>query len=144
MRDSRVLIIDDSLTIRAMVEELLESQAHCHSIALAPDVMTARGLLESFMPTIITLDLNLPGIDGLSFLDELSTYPHAPVVVVSSATKHGAPAELEALAHGADACFDKSRILSDSRAFIRVLKKASIRKTKRELSRRFRPTGGAR
>lgn len=128
MHASRVLIIDDSLTIRAMVEELLEHQAHCHSFAVAADVPTARTLMGKFRPTVITLDLNMPGMDGLAFLDELRTYPHAPVVVVSSATKDGSAASTEALAHGADDCFDKGRIISDSKTFIRVLKRASIRK----------------
>lgn len=103
MRDSRVLIIDDSTTIRAMVEELLATQAHCHEIALAPDVPTARMLMRTFRPTIITLDLNMPGINGLALLDELRGYPHAPIVVVSSAVKDGSAAAQEALAHGADA-----------------------------------------
>jgi chemotaxis response regulator CheB len=131
MHASRVLIIDDSLTIRAMVEELLAHQANCHSFAVAPDVPTARTLIGSFRPTVITLDLNMPGIDGLAFLDELRDYPHAPVVVVSSATKEGSTAAAEALAHGADACFDKSRIISDSKGFIRLLKRASIRKIRK-------------
>jgi two-component system chemotaxis response regulator CheB len=128
MRNSRVLIIDDSTTIRAMVEELLAIQAHCHEIAMAPDVPTARTLMRTFRPTVITLDLNMPGIDGITLLDELRQYPHAPVVVVSSATKAGSAAVDEAIAHGADACFDKAKIVSESRLFIRTLKKASVRK----------------
>lgn len=128
MRNSRVLIIDDSITIRAMVEELLANLANCHEIAMAPDVPEARRLIESFRPTLITLDLNMPGIDGLSFLDELREYRHAPVVVLSSTSTDGSPASQEALAHGADACFDKSKIVSQSKLFIRTLKKASVRK----------------
>lgn len=128
MRNSRVLIIDDSTTIRAMVEELLATQAHCHEIAMAPDVPTARALMRSFRPTVITLDLNMPGIDGITLLDELRGYSHAPVVVVSSATEDGSLAAAHALAHGADACFDKRKIVSHSKLFIRTLKKASVRK----------------
>ena len=126
MRDSRVLIIDDSSTIRAMVEELLATQAHCHEIAMAPDVPTARALMASFRPTIITLDLNMPGINGLELLDELRGYPHAPVVVVSSASTPGSETADEAISHGAHACFDKSKIIVESKRFIRTLKKASV------------------
>lgn len=131
MRDSRVLIIDDSITIRAMVEELLATRANCLDIAMAADVPTARRLIQSFRPTLITLDLNMPGINGLDLLDELRGDPHAPVVVVSSAVTEGSAAAREALAHGADACFDKSRIVSDSASFIRVLKEASVRKLRK-------------
>ena len=73
----------------------------------------------------------MPGVDGFAFLDELRSYPHAPVVVVSSATTIGSPAAEEALARGADACFDKSKIVSEAKNFIRVLKKASVKKTRR-------------
>jgi two-component system chemotaxis response regulator CheB len=125
-----VLIIDDSLTIRAMVEELLTTQAHCASIAMAADVPTARRLIEDFRPSVITLDLNMPGVDGFAFLDELRAYPHAPVVVVSSAIKDGS-ALVQALSErGADACFDKAKIVSEAATFIRTLKRASLNKMK--------------
>ena len=139
MRNSRVLIIDDSRTIRAMVEELLVNLAHCHEIAVAPDVAAARALITTFRPTLITLDLNMPGVNGLAFLDELRGYAHAPVVVLSSASTDGSDAAKEALAHGADACFDKGKIVSESKLFIRTLKKASIRK----LRSTTRTRGGA-
>jgi two-component system chemotaxis response regulator CheB len=125
MRNYRVLIIDDSLTIRAMVEELLATRANCTQIAVAPDVPTARKLIAEFKPSLITLDLNLPGIDGLSFLDELRASAHAPVVVLSSATIADSAASEEAIAHGADACFDKSKIIADTARFIKILKRTA-------------------
>lgn len=140
MRDSRVLIIDDSITIRAMVEELLAKQAHCHAVAMASDVVTARARIADFRPTLITLDLNLPGINGLALLEELRGYPHAPIVVVSSATTAGSAAAEQAMALGADACFDKSKIVSEAPRFIRVLKRASIRKHRLAAMRHWTPT----
>lgn len=137
MRNGRVLIIDDSVTIRAMVEQLLTKQDLWSEIALAPDVPAARRLMKTFRPTIITLDLNMPGINGLALLAELKGYPHAPIVVVSSATKDGSAEAREALDAGADACFDKSRILSESAKFIRVLIKASLAKRKATKTRAF-------
>jgi hypothetical protein len=64
----------------------------------------------------------------LALLDELRHYPHAPIVVVSSSTTVGSVASEEALAHGADACFDKAKIVTEAAHFIRVLKRASIKK----------------
>jgi two-component system chemotaxis response regulator CheB len=128
MLSGRVLIIDDSITIRAMVEQLLTNQQVWSEIAVASDVPTARRLIQSFRPTIITLDLNMPGIDGFALLDELRFYAHAPVVVVSSSTKDGSDEEKAALKAGADACFDKSRILSDSAKFVRLLIKTALAK----------------
>jgi two-component system chemotaxis response regulator CheB len=126
MQNGRVLIIDDSITIRAMVEQLLSKQGLWSEIAVASDVPAARRLIETFKPTIITLDLNMPGINGLAMLEELRFYPHAPVVVVSSSTKEGSEEEKAALAAGADACFDKSRILSDSAKFVKLLVKTAL------------------
>lgn len=135
MLSGRVLVIDDSITIRAMVEQLLANQAVWSEIAVAPDVPTARRLMETFKPTIITLDLNMPGINGLELLEELRFYPHAPVVVVSSSTKQGSAEEKAALEAGADACFDKSRILFDSTKFVRLLVKTALAK-RRTVERR--------
>jgi chemotaxis response regulator CheB len=135
MLSGRVLIIDDSITIRAMVEQLLANQSIWSEIAVAPDVPTARRMIDTFKPTIITLDLNMPGIDGLAMLRELRFYPHAPVVVVSSSTKEGSEEAKEAIEAGATACFDKSRILSDSAKFVRLLVKAALAK-RRTVERR--------
>jgi chemotaxis response regulator CheB len=121
MLSGRVLIIDDSITIRAMVEQLLANQGLWSEIAVAPDVPTARQLMDSFKPTIITLDLRF--------------YPHAPIVVVSSSTKEGSEEAKEAIEAGATACFDKSRILSESGKFVRLLVKAALAK-RRTVERR--------
>ena len=128
MHNGRVLIIDDSITIRAMMEQLLVKQDQWSEIAVASDVPAARRLIETFKPSIITLDLNMPGIDGFELLEELRYYPHAPVVVVSSSTKDGSEEAKKALEAGADACFDKSRILSDSTKFVRLLVKTTLAK----------------
>ena len=125
MRTDRVLIIDDSMIIRAMVEELLASKGSYHAIAMAPDVETARARLRDFHPNVITLDLNMPGVDGLALLEELRDRPHAPIIVLSSSTKKGSDASAQAMALGAYACFDKSKIVSDADRFVRLLAKAS-------------------
>src|SRR6201995_5999157 len=87
MRTVRVLVIDDSLTIRAILESILGRHADIQIIGLASDVEEAKHYLEERQPDVITLDLNLPGIDGMAFLEELAQGPHAPVLVVSSTTQ---------------------------------------------------------
>lgn len=129
----KVLIVDDSLTIRAMMEQVISQDAECEVVGIAADVETARALMRGTRPDVITLDLAMPGIDGLHFLDELADRRHAPVMVVSSATKDGTVAADEAIAHGADACFDKAKVISDVQRFIRLLKKAARRKNRRAL-----------
>ena len=126
--DFRVLVIDDSLTIRAMIEQILSRQPGYKVVGIACDVIAARVLMASARPNIITLDLMMPGIGGLAFLDELAHRAHCPIVVVSSTTKPGTPAETEALARGADACFDKARIVSSAPAFLALLKKTARRR----------------
>lgn len=125
MEQVRVLIIDDSVTIRAILEQMLSSDRGCRVVGIASDVQHARELLEDSFPNVITLDLAMPGIDGLQFLDELANRRHAPVVVVSSRTKEGSEASAEAIAHGAYACFDKAKLVSEAALFMRTLKKAA-------------------
>jgi chemotaxis response regulator CheB len=120
----RVLIIDDSITIRAMLEELLEREPDCRIVGIAGDVDSARELIEQQRPNVITLDLAMPGVEGLHFLDELKAKTLAAIVVLSSSAREGAPIIAEALAHGAVACFDKAKLLSEARRFVGMLKHA--------------------
>ncbi len=116
-----VLIIDDSLTVRAIIEEMLSADRDWRVIGSASDVDTARALIAELRPSVITLDLAMPGIDGMSFLDELAASPHAPVLVVSSHTRDGSDTAQEAVARGAVACFDKARLVSHAKDFRRML-----------------------
>ncbi len=120
----RVLVIDDSLTIRAMIEQIVENEPGGRVVGTAADVPAARRMLVDLLPNVITLDLAMPGIDGMQFLDELRDERHAPIVVLSSSTRDGAPETERAIAHGANACFDKAKLVSDARTFLRVLKTA--------------------
>lgn len=126
----RVLIIDDSLTIRAMVEHLISKDRECEVTGVAGDVDAARAMMSRASPDVITLDLAMPGMDGLHFLDELMTHHHSPVIVVSSSTANGSEAADQALARGADACFDKGKIVLEAPQFLKVLKRAARKKAK--------------
>jgi chemotaxis response regulator CheB len=120
-----VLIIDDSLTVRAIIEEMLSGDPHLRVIGSASDVETARLLIERYRPSVITLDLAMPGIDGMSFLDELAAIPHAPVLVVSSHTPDDSDTAHQAIARGAVACFDKAHLVSHAKDFRRALRKSA-------------------
>lgn len=125
LEELRVLVVDDSLTIRAMMDELISHLPHCQVVGAAANVAEAREMIATRFPNLITLDLAMPGINGVDFLDELAHHSHAPVVVVSSSTAPGSVAAQEALDHGADACFDKSCLLRRSKTFLSTLRKAA-------------------
>ncbi|MFA5964689.1 MAG: response regulator [Sphingomonas sp.] len=120
-------MIDDSLTVRAIIEQILESEPDLNVIASASDIPSARAMIAQHFPNVITLDLAMPGIDGMAFLDELAGGPHAPVLVVSSHTKPGSDAESDALALGAAGCFDKAKLVGAGRKFASSLRKAARR-----------------
>lgn len=123
MRSIRVLVIDDSLTIRGILESLLERHADLELAGLASDVEEAKLHLKDHQPDVITLDLALPGVDGMAFLAELAGRPHAPVVVVSSSTQDKSEQAIAAVKSGAIACFDKSRLVNDADRFVKVLRR---------------------
>jgi chemotaxis response regulator CheB len=130
----RLLVIDDSATVRAMVEEIVEAEPGNKVVGVAGTVEAARLLLPELKPNLITLDLNMPGIGGLAFLDELAGYRHAPVIVLSSSTIAGSAAHDDALARGADACFDKNRIVADAGQFRRLMHKVLARRERQLLA----------
>jgi two-component system chemotaxis response regulator CheB len=121
---SNIVVIDDSLTVRAIIEQILEKERDLRVVGSASDVPGARTLIERFHPSVITLDLAMPGIDGMAFLDELSGGPHAPVVVLSSHTIPGSAAERAALDRGAAACFDKAQLVRQGSKFAKVIRQA--------------------
>lgn len=124
MNTIRVLIVDDSVTIRAMLEQVISSDPSFHVVGIAADIATARALMRSSAPDVMTLDLAMPGVDGLHFLRSLKGQRHPPIVVVSASSKRGTAETEEALEAGAAACFDKSKLLSDQPKFVRALKRS--------------------
>lgn len=126
-----VLVIDDSLTVRAIIEQLLEGEKDLQVVGSADSVSAAREMIAEFVPSVITLDLAMPGIDGFAFLDELAGHPHAPVLVVSSHTTGGSETEAEAIKRGARACFDKAQLVRNGKSFTALLRKALAAKAPR-------------
>lgn len=121
MTQLRVLVVDDSLTIRAMIDEILSREPNSSVVGFASDAEEALTLVRRLAPNVITLDLRMPGMDGFA-LEELRAMPHAPVVVVSSEAQDGSEVSARALALGAQACFDKGAIMSRAHEFVAVLR----------------------
>ncbi len=101
MKKIRVLIIDDSALIRKVLTELLNSSPDIEVIGAAEDPLIAREMIKQLNPDVLTLDIEMPHMDGLTFLRNLMRLRPTPVVMISSLTERGAEATLEALALGA-------------------------------------------
>lgn len=97
----RVLIVDDSALMRALLSEIIRSDAELELIGAAPDAYVAKELVNEHRPDVITLDVEMPRVDGLTFLDRLMKARPTPVVMVSSLTEQGAEVTLRALELGA-------------------------------------------
>lgn len=97
----RVLIVDDSATARAVLREILEGDPAIEVVATASDAYVARDKIVELRPDVICLDVEMPRMDGISFLKRLMHYMPLPVVMVSSLTQNGAKTTLEALEAGA-------------------------------------------
>ncbi len=97
----RVLVVDDSAFMRKVISDILNSDKDIEVVAAAksgPDAIEKVGELK---PDVITLDVKMPGMDGLECLKELNKICKIPVVMLSSVTKEGAEATIQALAYGA-------------------------------------------
>jgi chemotaxis response regulator CheB len=125
MRKIRVLVFDDSLTIRAMIEQLASKESFINIVGICSDGSHCGRKIEDLRPDVVTLDLNMPGLDGIALLDAMQAYPHPPVVVLSSATKPDNGATRHAIDHGATACFDKSILVSQAPEFFKLLRQVT-------------------
>lgn len=120
-----VLIVDDSLTIRAMLETALSGDPGIKVVGLAADAAEAEKFLRERVPDVITLDIKMPGIDGLEFLSRIKAWHKKPVIMLSSCSSAGAAERLEALKRGAAGSFDKAQAMTHTPALIRLIKDAA-------------------
>ncbi|MEA3522817.1 MAG: chemotaxis response regulator protein-glutamate methylesterase [Campylobacterota bacterium] len=97
----KVLIVDDSATARAILTEILESDSEISSIDTAPDAYIARDKIVKNRPDVVCLDVEMPRMDGITFLRKMMQHMPIPVVMVSSLTQRGAQTTLDALEAGA-------------------------------------------
>lgn len=101
MIKTKVLIVDDSALIRSLMTEIINSQPDMQVVAVAPDPLIARELIKQHNPDVLTLDVEMPKMDGLEFLEKLMRLRPMPVVMVSSLTEKGSEVTMRALELGA-------------------------------------------
>lgn len=101
MSKIRVLCVDDSALMRQLMTEIVNGHPDMEMVATAPDPLVARDLIKKFNPQVLTLDVEMPRMDGLDFLEKLMRLRPMPVVMVSSLTGKGSEITLRALELGA-------------------------------------------
>lgn len=97
----KVLVVDDSAIVRKVFTEELSKEKGIEVIGTAPDPYVARDKIVMLKPDVVTLDIEMPRMDGITFLKKLMRYYPLPVIIVSSLTTKGSQLALEALANGA-------------------------------------------
>jgi len=137
MVKTRVLVVDDSALVRSLLTEIINRQPDMQCIGAAADPLVAREMIRELNPDVITLDVEMPRMDGIDFLAKLMRLRPMPVVMVSTLTDRGADVTLRALELGAIdfvakpkiGVADGLRLLADDiTAKVRIAARAHIRK----------------
>jgi two-component system chemotaxis response regulator CheB len=98
---TRIVVIDDSALIRRLLSDIINAEPDMTVVGTAPDPIVARDMIRSLNPDVVTLDVEMPRMDGLDFLEKLMRLRPMPVVMVSTLTERGSEAALRALELGA-------------------------------------------
>ena len=114
MKKIRVLIVDDSLLIREVLTSVLSTVPDIEVVGAAEDPLVARDMIKELNPDVLTLDIEMPHMDGITFLRNLMRLRPMPVVMISALTEDGAEATLEALALGAVDFVPKPKINAEN------------------------------
>lgn len=122
MKPIRIVVVDDSLTIRAMIETLLERDRRVQVVGIARNGEEAIDMIRLEKPDVVTLDIAMPGKDGMAILDEIMDMDPCPVIMLSSLMREGAPIVAEAMDRGAAACFNKAMIVCEATRFVTLIK----------------------
>ena len=101
MPKTRVVVVDDSALVRRLLAEIIDRQPDMECIGAASDPYQAREIIRATNPDVITLDVEMPRMDGIDFLGKLMRLRPTPVVMVSTLTERGAEVTLRALELGA-------------------------------------------
>lgn len=135
-KNIKVLIIDDSALIRKVLKDILSAARDIEVVGTAPDPYVAREKIKALNPDVLTLDVEMPKMDGISFLSNLMRLRPMPVVMISSLTEKGADVTLQALELGAIDFISKPKLdLAEGLASysseiinkVRVASKANVR-----------------
>ncbi len=137
MAKTRVVVVDDSALVRSILTEIINKQPDMECIGAASDPLVAREMIRNLNPDVITLDVEMPRMDGIDFLSRLMRLRPMPVVMVSTLTERGAEVTLKALELGAVDFVAKPKIgvadgirqlASDITEKIRIAARAHIRR----------------
>ena len=149
MSKIRLLIIDDSALIRQMLTKIFESAGDIEVIGSAVDPIVARDKIKKLNPDVLTLDVEMPRMDGLTFLRNLMRLRPMPVVMISTLTEKGAAVTLEALELGAvdfvakpkvDVSNSLNEYAEDIIAKVRMAAKAKVRALKEKAPATNKPS----
>lgn len=137
MPKTRVIVVDDSALVRSLLAEIINRQPDMECIGAAADPLVAREMIRNLNPDVITLDVEMPRMDGIDFLSKLMRLRPMPVVMVSTLTERGADVTMKALELGAIDFVAKPKIgvadglrllAEDITDKVRIASKAHVRK----------------
>lgn len=136
----KVLVVDDSAVVRQTLSDILLADENIDEVVTAQDPYVAADRLRQFVPDVITLDVEMPRMDGLSFLQKLMSQHPIPVVMCSSLTESNSETALRALEYGAVDIIQKPRMgtkkfLDESKVVICDAVKAAAKASVRRISR---------
>jgi two-component system chemotaxis response regulator CheB len=121
----RVMVVDDSPIMRALVQRMLSSVPDIEVVGAAGDPFEAREKLLECRPDVLTLDVDMPRMDGITFLEKLMAYVPTPVVVLSSLTREGSEMAMKAFAAGAIRVMEKPKMAGGSAGGLKSVSEAA-------------------
>ena len=110
MKKIRAVVVDDSALVRGLLTEIINRQKDMECVGAANDPLIAREMIRDLNPDVITLDIEMPRMDGIDFLARLMRLRPMPVVMISTLTERGAEVTMRALELGAVDFVAKPRI----------------------------------
>lgn len=139
MNKIKVLVVDDSAVVRQTMKDILSSDPHIDVIGVAADPFIAAERIRETVPDVITLDVEMPRMDGITFLRKLMSQHPIPVVMCSSLTENGSETTFKALEYGAVDIIQKPRLgvrqyLEESKIIICDAVKAASKVKPRHIS----------
>ena len=117
MKPVKVLVVDDSATMRALISTRLRRDPEIEVVGGAGDPLQAREMIKQLNPDVLTLDVEMPRMNGIEFLERLMRLRPMPVIMVSTLTQEGAETTLQALELGAFDCVGKPASADMAHAF---------------------------
>ena len=138
MAKTRVVVVDDSALVRSLLSEIINREADMECVGAAADPLVAREMIRDLNPDVITLDVEMPRMDGIDFLSKLMRLRPMPVLMVSTLTERGADVTLRALELGAIDFVAKPKIgvadglrvlAQDITEKIRIAARANVKRT---------------